>query len=122
MKGDIFLYSAPRVILSTDTIDGFIEYKIKKELSYVEIYDSYLDLIFSGPATQLKDFEFHNGNGFYIAGDWTKDLNINGLIRIKKDHTVRVMGKASELDRDKILKLEKGNLDDLSEEIHGPGC
>ena len=29
------------VILSTDTIDGFIEYKIKKELSYVEIYDSY---------------------------------------------------------------------------------
>jgi len=57
-----------------------------------------------------------------VAGDWTKDLNISGLIRIKKEHTLRVMGKAGELDRDKILKLENSNLEDLAEEIHGPGC
>jgi hypothetical protein len=39
-------------------------------------------------------------------------LKISGLIRIKKDHTLRVIGKAGDLDRDKILRLENSNLED----------
>lgn len=121
LKGDIYLYSAPKITLVTETIDGFIEYKIKKELGHIEIYDSYLDLIFSGPSAEIKEFEFHNGSGFYLGGDWTNELNLNGLIKIKKDHTIRVISQAQELARDKALKLENSNLDDLPEEIHGTG-